>query len=152
MDRERTMGTVETKRIVSVLGGVKKLGRSVKSDRDLEKLVIAGLPGESVKIVVDRIYPNSPNHYYEVVPRSTLNRKLGDRSPLPLQYSEKVERLARIYAFALEIWDSEEDAREFMTKKHPMLDDRTPVEACMTELGGKQVEQILGRLMFGSAA
>ena len=146
------MNVVATKKMVSVLGGTKKLGREIQSDRDLEKLVIAGLPGESVKIVVDRIYPDSPNYYYEVVPRSTLNRKLSDGSPLPLQYSEKVERLARIYAFALEVWASEEDAREFMTKKHPMLDDRTPFTACMTELGARQVEQILGRLLFGSAA
>lgn len=146
------MNIVATKQIGSVLGGKKRLGRQIKSDRDLEKLVIAGLPSESVKIVVDRIYPDSPNHYYEVVPRSTLNRKLNDNSPLPLQYSEKVERLARIYAFALEVWDLEEDAREFMTKRHPMLDDRTPFAACMTELGARQVEQILGRLLFGSAA
>ncbi len=146
------MNVIATKQMVSMLGGTKKLGKIIKSDRDLEKLVIAGLPGESVRIVVDRIYPNSPNYYYEVVPRSTLNRKLSDGTPLPLQYSERVERLARIYAFALEVWDSEEDAREFMAKKHPMLDDRTPFEASMTDLGARQVEQILGRLLFGSAA
>lgn len=146
------MNVVATKQMVSVLGGTKKLGKQIKNDRDLEKLVIAGLPGESVKTVVDRIYPNSSNHYYEVVPRSTLNRKLSDGSPLPLQYSEKVERLARIFAFALEVWEEEEDAREFMTKKHPMLDNRTPFCACMTELGARQVEQVLGRLLFGSAA
>ena len=146
------MNIVATREVVSVLGGKKKLGRSIKSDRDLEKIVTEGLPAELVEIFVDRIYPNSPNHYYEVVPRSTLNRKLSDGSPLPLQYSEKLERLARIYAFALEVWDSEEDAREFMTKKHPILDDRTPFEASMTDLGARQVEQVLGRLMFGSAA
>ena len=146
------MNVTAAKQMVSVLGGTQKLGKQIKSDRDLEKLVISGLPSESVKTVVDRIYPDSPNHYYEVVPRSTLNRRLSDNAPLPLQYSEKLERLARMYAFALEVWGSEEDAREFMTKKHPMLDDRTPFEACMTELGGRQVEQIFGRLMFGSAA
>lgn len=146
------MNVVATKQMVSILGGTRRLGKPIKSDRDLERLVTAGLPGESVKIVVDRIYPDSPHHYYEVVPRSTLNRKLNDGLPLPLQYSEKVERLARTYAFALEVWVEEEDAREFMTKKHPMLDDRTPFEACMTELGARQVEQILGRLLFGSAA
>ncbi|MEL6580233.1 MAG: antitoxin Xre/MbcA/ParS toxin-binding domain-containing protein [Cyanobacteria bacterium J06621_12] len=146
------MNVVAIKEVVSVLGGTKKLGKSIKSDRDLEKIVTEGLPAELVEIFVDRIYPNSPNYYYEVVPRSTLNRKLKDGSPLPLQYSERVERLARIYAFALEVWDSEEDAREFMTKKHPMLDDRTPFEASMTDLGARQVEQVLGRLMFGSAA
>ena len=140
------MDIISTKQIVSVLGGTKRLGRSVKSDRDLEKIVVAGLPSKSVKTVVDRIYPNAPNYYYEIVPRSTLNRKLNDDSSLPLQYSEKLERLARIYAFALSVWE------EFMTKNPPMLDDRTPFKACMTELGARQVEQILGRLLFGSAA
>jgi putative toxin-antitoxin system antitoxin component (TIGR02293 family) len=146
------MNIVTPKRVASLLGGTSKLGKEIKSDRDLEKLVIAGLPSESVKIVVDRIYPNALNQYYEVVPRSTLNRKLSSKSPLPIQYSEKLERLARIYAFALEVWGLEADAREFMSKSHPMLDDRTPFEACMTELGARQVEQILGRLLFGSAA
>ena len=146
------MNVVTPDRIALLLGGISTLGKEIKSDRDLEKLVIAGLPSESVKIVVDRIYPDTPNQYYAVVPRSTLNRKLSDKSPLPIQYSEKLERLARIYAFALEIWESEADAREFMSKSHPMLDDRTPFQACMTELGARQVEQILGRLLFGSAA
>lgn len=146
------MDIVATKQIVSVLGGTKRLGKQIKSNRDLEKIVISGLPSESVKIVVDRIYPNASNQYYEVVPRSTLNRKLNNKSSLPIQYSEKLERLARTYAFALEVWESEKDAREFMTKSHIMLDNRTPFEACMTELGARQVEQILGRLLFGSAA
>lgn len=146
------MNVVTTEQVVSLLGGASRLGEDIKSDRDLEKLVIKGLPSESVKIVIDRIYPDTPSQYYELVPRSTLNRRLSSKSPLPVQYSEKLERLARIYAFALEVWDSESDAREFMSKSHPMLDDRTPFEACMTELGSRQVEQILGRLLFGSAA
>ncbi|MEN9517520.1 MAG: hypothetical protein RLZZ381_108 [Cyanobacteriota bacterium] len=146
------MNIVTPERIASLLGGTSKLGKEIKSDRDLEKLVIAGLPSESVKIVVDRIYPDASNQYYLLVPRSTLNRKLNNKSPLPIQYSEKLERLARIYVFALEVWNSEEDAREFMSKNHPMLDNRTPFAACMTELGARQVEQILGRLLFGSAA
>ena len=147
------MNIVATRKVVSVLGGTKKIGRSIRSDRDLEKIVTEGLPAELVEIVVDRIYPNASNKYYgQVVPRATLNRKLNSKLSLPLQYSEKVERLARIYAFALEVWESEEDAREFMTKKHPMLDDRTPFETAMTDLGARQVEQVLGRLMFGSAA
>jgi putative toxin-antitoxin system antitoxin component (TIGR02293 family) len=146
------MDVVTSQQVALLLGGASKLGREVKSDRDLEKLVIAGLPSESVKIVVDRIYPDIPHQYYEVVPRSTLNRRLTSKSPLPLQYSEKLERLARIYAFALEVWQSEADAREFMSKSHPMLDNRTPFQACLTELGARQVEQILGRLLFSSAA
>lgn len=146
------MNVVTSQLVALVLGGAEVLGEEVRSDRDLEKLVMAGLPSESVKTVVDRIYPHESDRYYEVVPRTTLNRRLSARSPLPLQYSEKLERLARIYAFALEVWESEADAREFMSKKHPMLDDRTPFEACLTELGGRQVEQILGRLLFSSAA
>jgi putative toxin-antitoxin system antitoxin component (TIGR02293 family) len=53
---------------------------------------------------------------------------------------------------AKDVWGSEEDAQEFMVKRHPMLDDRSPFEASLTEIGAREVESILGRLLFGSAA
>ena len=50
----------------------------------------------------------------------------------------------------LEIWDGEEDsARCFMQTKHLLLDNRSPFEASLTELGARQVEDILRRIEFG---
>lgn len=135
-----------------MLGGITVLGVEVKSDRDLEKLVLKGLPTEAIAKIVDRIYPNQTDKYYQLVPRSTLVRRQKEGSLLSLEESQKAERIARVFAFALEVWRDEAKAREFMKKPHPMLDERTPFETCLSELGARAVEQILGRLMFGSAA
>jgi putative toxin-antitoxin system antitoxin component (TIGR02293 family) len=134
------------------LGGTAILGVEVKSERDLEKIILNGLPTDAIVKIVDRIYPGQTDKYYQLVPRSTLIRRQKEGSPLSVEESQKTERVARIFSFAVEVWGNENKAKEFMKKSHPMLDDRTPFEASLSELGSRQVEQILGRLMFGSAA
>lgn len=135
-----------------MLGGTSVLGVEVKSDRDLERVILKGLPCEAIAKVIDRIYPQQTDQYYKLVPRSTLIRRQKQGSPLSVEESQKAERMARVFSFAVEVWGNEEQAREFMKKSHPMLDDRSPFDASLSELGARQVEQILGRLMFGSAA
>lgn len=135
-----------------MLGGTSILGVEVKSDRDLEKVILKGLPCEAIAKIIDRIYPQQTDKYYQLVPRSTLIRRQKQGSPLSVEESQKAERMARVFSFAVEVWGNEEQAREFMKKSHPMLDDRSPFDASLSELGARQVEQILGRLMFGSAA
>ncbi|MGB5633790.1 MAG: antitoxin Xre/MbcA/ParS toxin-binding domain-containing protein [Waterburya sp.] len=135
-----------------MLGGTTVLGIEVQSDRDLEKVILNGLPCSAIAKIVGRIYPGETDKYYQLVPRSTLVRRQKEGSPLSVEESQKAERVARVFSFAVEVWGNEAKAREFMQKSHPMLDDRTPFEASLNELGARQVEQILGRLMFGSAA
>lgn len=135
-----------------MLGITLGVGTEVTNERDLEKLVLEGLPTSAIATIVERIYPGEMEKCYQLVPRSTLVRRQKEGSPLSVEESQKAERIARVFSFALEVWGEEEKAREFMKKSHPMLDDRTPFEASLSELGARQVEQLLGRLMFGSAA
>ena len=143
---------IAANQVAEVLGGKRVLGEDIQTNGDLEQAVVRGLPSEALKVVIEQLYPDQPEKLYQLIPRSTLVRKLKEDKPLPLEYSQKLERLARIYAFALEVWQNEDDAREFLTKPHPMLEDRTPTQAAQTELGARQVEEILGRALFGSAA
>jgi len=149
----------DVEKIVSVLAGERgkrtkvTLGsRAVSSARDLELAVQEGLPSESVEATIERIFPHDPNVRYQIVPRATMNRRLKNGERLSAQESEKLQRVARVFAMAIDVWGSEEEAREFMAKPHPMLDDRTPFEASLSEIGAREVESILGRLLFGSAA
>lgn len=135
-----------------MLGITSASGIEVTNERDLEKLILDGLPTSAIANIVERIYPGETEKYYQLVPRSTLVRRQKEGSSLSLEESQKVERLARVFSFAVEVWGDEAKAREFMKKNHPMLDDRTPFEASLSELGARQVEQLLGRLMFGSVA
>ena len=118
----------------------------------MEKIILNGLPTDAISKIVDRIYPGQTDKYYQLVPRSTLVRRQKEGSPLSVEESQKAERVARVFSFAIEVWGNEDRAREFMKKSHPMLDERTPFEASLSELGARQVEQILGRLMFGVCA
>ncbi|WP_431067809.1 antitoxin Xre/MbcA/ParS toxin-binding domain-containing protein [Methylotuvimicrobium sp.] len=60
--------------------------------------------------------------------------------------------MARIYAIAQYVWNSEDYAREFLHKPHPMLQNRAPLEVSMTEIGARRVEELLWRLYYGIAA
>lgn len=135
-----------------MLGGTTILGSEVKSERDLEKIILHGLPPDALALIMERIYPGQIDKYYQLVPRSTLVRRQKEGSLLSVEESQKAERIARVFSFAVEVWGDEAKARKFMTKSHPMLDDRTPFEASLNELGARAVEQILGRLMLGISA
>lgn len=135
-----------------MLGGAKVLGVEVKSDRDLEKVVTTGLPTDAVTKIIERIFPGETSKNYELIPRTTLIRRQKQGSTLNVEESQKTERVARVFSFAVEVWGDEAKARDFMTKPHPMLEDRTPFQASLSELGARKVEQLLGRLMLGISA
>ncbi len=64
----------------------------------------------------------------------------------------KVARLAEVWAFAQDVWKSDEAAREFLFRPHPLLHGRRPVDMVLeSEIGRPLVEGILGRLKYGSA-
>lgn len=133
-------------------GKVKIGTREIFTARDLEIVVQEGLPSKSVEVAIEHIFPHDTAQRFQIVPRATLLRRLKKGERLTSAESEKLQRVARVFAMAKEVWGSEEDAREFMVKRHPMLDDRSPFEASLSEIGAREVESILGRLLFGSAA
>jgi len=61
--------------------------------------------------------------------------------------------IERLRAFAREVWGADAEAQRFWTEPHLLLDGRTPLEvATESEAGARHVEQILGRLKFGTPA
>lgn len=50
---------------------------------------------------------------------------------------------------AEEAFGSQDDAREFLHVEHPELGGDRPVDAVQTELGAKQVEEVLWRMEYG---
>lgn len=59
------------------------------------------------------------------------------------------EHQAHAYAVARQVWDSAADADAFMNRAHSLLQGRTPLEASVTEMGARQVEEILNKLYWG---
>ena len=127
-------------------GKIKIGTREISTARDLEIVVQEGLPSKSVELAIGYIFPHDVARRFQIVPRATLLRRLKKGERLTTVESEKLQRVARVFAMAEEVWGSEEDAREFMVKPHPMLDDRSPFEASLSEIGAWR-EEVVVRLV-----
>lgn len=135
-------------RIADVLGGPGVLKRPVRTWRDLEDLVNDGLPKRALQAMASRALPEgSPTGplVYRVVPSATFKR----RSKLTPEESARTERLARVVALAEGLWEARDDARAFLNRAHPLLDDRTPLEVATSELGARRVERLLHDVEHG---
>jgi putative toxin-antitoxin system antitoxin component (TIGR02293 family) len=140
---------IEAKRIAEVMGGRPVLGKVVSSIEDLEEIVGEGLPKTALRITVRRVFlvVREANRYlYRIVPEATYKRRTGK---LRVMESERTERLARVIAAAEAVWDDQKDAREWLTRPHPELSNRTPIDCALTELGARQVESLIDRLQYG---
>ena len=119
---------------------------------ELDDRVAHGLPKDALKASVDRVLlagEDRKNLLYRIVPEATYKRRRGT---LTADESGRAERLARVFATADYVWNSEDDARAFLSAPHPMLQGRTPLDVSMTELGARRVEELLWKLYYGLAA
>jgi putative toxin-antitoxin system antitoxin component (TIGR02293 family) len=89
---------------------------------------------------------------YHIVPRATFARMKVEKRRLNKTQGELVARLAEVWTDALRVWKSEEDARSFLTRKHPLLENNRPIDlALQSGIGAQLVRDILGRLEHGTA-
>jgi putative toxin-antitoxin system antitoxin component (TIGR02293 family) len=83
---------------------------------------------------------------YRVVPEATFKRRKDRLSEVE---SERTERLARTIATAEFVLTDKEMARQFLINPHPMLNGKSPIETALSELGARQVEQLLFGIFYG---
>lgn len=145
--------SVTAANIAQVLGGRQTLGQRVVRMSQLEEIVREGLPKEALDKLIEDLTAagfkeSRPPLRYRIVPRATYQRN----ARLKLQAGETTERLARLYALLQGIFTDKEAAVRFLSSKHPELDNRTPFEAALTEIGGRQVEEIIERGRHGLPA
>jgi putative toxin-antitoxin system antitoxin component (TIGR02293 family) len=143
---------VAVSHIADVLGGQPVLRRRLESLAALNDAVAQGLPKTALRQTASRIFPGKIEQRLlmnRIVPEATFKRR---RDRLSAAESERTERIARVMANAEYVWDDREDARRFLTTPHPALRHKTPVDAAMTELGARQVEELLGQIFHGLPA
>ncbi|HEX9893469.1 MAG TPA: antitoxin Xre/MbcA/ParS toxin-binding domain-containing protein [Gemmatimonadales bacterium] len=140
--------TVSPQRVARILGGERMLGRRVRTLADLRELVESGLPVESLALVVAHVTGSegaATELKHRVVPKATLHRRRRRLSP---EESERLERLARLAALAEEVWEDPTLASEFLTSPQPQLGGERPVDLSRSDLGARQVEQLLMKLAY----
>jgi len=119
---------------------------------DLISQIETGLPVASLDRLSNAIAPDDSSFKFRIVPRATYMRRKKNRQ-LSAAESADVARLARIWTFAKEVWGGDEEARAFMFRSHPLLEDLHPIDVAIgSEIGARLVEDVLGGLAYGSAA
>lgn len=139
---------IAAERIAEVLG----LKRKIHSFGDLSRAVQHGLPKTSLRAAVARV-ALTPSEQHQLIvrliPEATYKRRKEFLKP---EESERTERLARVIATAEYVWDDPDDARAFLRAPHSLLGGRRPIDAALTELGAREVEELLWKLFYGAAA
>jgi putative toxin-antitoxin system antitoxin component (TIGR02293 family) len=109
-----------------------------------------GLPVSALDRFAGHVSPQDVRSFtYRVVPKPTLERRRKEKQSLTTEESDRLARIAKVFAFALEVFHDEAKVRYFLDRPHPMLDDKIPLElALATGLGADAVINLLGRAAY----
>jgi putative toxin-antitoxin system antitoxin component (TIGR02293 family) len=111
--------------------------------------VRSGLPYESLEAVRERLNLSLPEAAGVLhVPLRTLARRRHERK-LDSDESDRLYRLARIAAHAVMVLGTEAKAAAWLRRPNRALNGEAPLEVVDTDLGARQVEDILGRIEHG---
>ncbi len=82
------------------------------------------------------------------ISRATLHRrKISGR--LAPDESDKVVRFARLLGHAVDVFGSVEEARQWLSFQQRGLGGAVPLEYARSEVGAREVENLLGRIQYG---
>ncbi|MGO9208616.1 MAG: antitoxin Xre/MbcA/ParS toxin-binding domain-containing protein [Terriglobales bacterium] len=139
----------ELRAVVRELGGEHAFGRALSSDHDLREAIREGFPpavvGELMR--ASGLTLKELASALDLSPRSLQRRRRSGR--LARYESDRLYRLARIVAIANEYLGGHETAVRWLKRPNRALGGLAPVTAIDTELGARQVENILGRVAYG---
>lgn len=136
--------------IAEALGGKKVLGRSIKNSAELTDLIRKGLPSGSLVVLGEKLdLKNTALSKKLGIPPRTLTRRLSRHSRLTAAESDRTVRLARVYATAVEMIGNTGKAAEWLRTPNRALGGVVPMDQLDTDLGAREVENILGRIAYG---
>lgn len=94
-----------------------------------------------------------PGTTYRIVPKSTLAALKKRSSRLTPEHSNRVYQAGKVVGFAMQIYRDEEKVREFLMRRHPMLNDQRPLDVALDSgAGADMVINLLGRGAYGGGA
>ncbi|MEJ2283194.1 MAG: DUF2384 domain-containing protein [Desulfobacterales bacterium] len=128
---------------------VPSIGIRSKNIDDLILKVKKGLPVSAFEKLRKKLGV-SDNFLSQIVniPRRTLTRR-KQQGRLNADESEKVLRIARLYDRALEVFEDQQAAENWLKEPARGLGEAIPLKYARTELGAQEVERLLTRIEYG---
>jgi putative toxin-antitoxin system antitoxin component (TIGR02293 family) len=136
--------------VMEVLGGVQVFkGEAIPSSAELRARIKRGLPYRALESVRKRLGLSVPETATVLhMPLRTLARRKQGRK-LDAHESDRLYRLARVAAHAFAVFGTEDKAATWLRRPNRSLHGETPIHLLDTDVGARQVEEILGRLEHG---
>ena len=82
------------------------------------------------------------------ISKATLHRRKAT-GKLDRAESDRVVRFARLMGLAIEVMESPENARQWLSSPQVGLGGAVPLKYAETEFGAREVEDLLGRIEYG---
>jgi putative toxin-antitoxin system antitoxin component (TIGR02293 family) len=140
---------VTAERIAETLGGARVLKRKGVTRAGLQAQLRTGLPYSALEAVAAGFEIGTADlvAVLRVPPRTLARRKREKR--LRADESDRLFRLGRIAALAEDVLGSREKATRWLHQPNRALGSATPLHQMDTELGARQVEDVLLRVAHG---
>jgi putative toxin-antitoxin system antitoxin component (TIGR02293 family) len=136
--------------ITAVLGGQKVLKRKVGSDTDLRAMTRAGLPVSAISaLALELNVERSVLAKVVGISERTLSRRLASGLRLSAEESDRIMRVARVFAQTKDTLGSAEKASRWLQKRNIALGGEVPLDLLDTDMGARSVEEILNRIEYG---
>lgn len=140
---------LHTEALVEALGGRKVLKRRIRNLDELRGAVEAGLPYASLEAVIDKFGLGRQEAAAALnLPQRTIARRKKEQR-LQADESDRLLRLARISAQAAATLGSEVKAAHWLRRPNRALGNRAPLDLIDSDIGTRQIEEILGRIEHG---
>ena len=142
----------ELRAVIEELGGEPVLGRSLRSESDLQAAIREGFPQTVVEEVMHAggLTLKELATSLDLSPRSLQRRRREGR--LARYESDRLYRLARIIALAKQYLGDDATATRWLRRPNRALGGSTPLQLIDTELGARAVENVLGRIAYGGVS
>jgi putative toxin-antitoxin system antitoxin component (TIGR02293 family) len=142
----------EIRAVIAELGGERVLGRTLRTQNELQSAIREGFPQKVVGSVMHSagLTLKELSATLDLSPRSLQRRRHQGR--LARHESDRVYRLARIVALAKRYIGDAQSAARWLKRPNRALGGSIPLELIDTEPGARAVENVLGRIAFGGVS
>ena len=133
-----------------VHGPLSKVVNPAFAAANLVKVMEVGLPVKelttlqaSLDVPAERLAPMLG------ISKATFHRRKGTGSKLNPAVSDRVVRFAKLLGKAAKIFGDLEDAKQWLNSPQFGLGGAVPLDYAKTEIGAREVENLLGRIEYG---
>lgn len=141
-----------TDTLVEALGGCKVFRRRIANLDDLRGAVKAGLPYASLEALISKFGLGRDEASAALhLPYRTIARRKKEQK-LQADESDRVRRFARVTTQATATFGGDEKAVQWLRRPNRVLGNKPPLDLLDSDIGIRQVEEVLGRIAHGIAS